>query len=675
MEDHQKPKSQLLEELAGLRRRVSDLERENALISQKDPASADERSRQSELERYRVFFESIEDGCFEVDLDGTLTFVNDGMCRIQGYCFEELIGMNHREFSSPQEAKSVFAVFNKVFRSGRPSQMVEYSIIQKNGAVRNLEISASLIRDAHGAPVGFRGITRDRSAKKVKERELERYRTFVEEVQEGCFEVNLQGSFTFCNAAACRVFGYPAEQFIGMNYRSFTDPETARRIYHIFNQVYRTGRASEIRDYEISHPGGQRRCLDMTAYLIRDAEGRGAGFRGICRDVTERKEREAENERLVALLNQARRLEAIATLAAGVAHNFNNLLMSIQGFVSLMFMDTSPDQAHYPRLKIIESLIQRGSVLTSQLLGYARHGRAASKPHDIKQILESALSRFKNGNAAICVFQTVPDSVWSVAADRDQIDSVFMNLFVNAGEAMPDGGALYIAAENFLPQKRFLDFHGIGPGPYVKITIRDTGIGMDQATRERIFEPFFSTKDISKGAGLGLASAYGVIKNHGGLILVESQPHKGSTFTIFLPAVCLPSQEDARDATRSAEAGHTILLADDETVLSDLYAKIIRKLGYNIISAHNGKEALALFRVHKEHIDLAILDMVMPDLSGDQVADAMRELVPDLKIILISGNPETEVVQRAMRDTRQAFLQKPLQADSLGKAIRQLIEL
>ena len=235
-----------------------------------------------DLERYRDFVESIEDGCFEVDLEGTLTFVNAGMCRIHGYPYDELIGMNHRHFAPPEEAKAVFKVFNRIYRTGVPAKVVDYSIVRKDGTIRNLEVSASLVCDTAGHPAGFRGITRDRTDRRNREKALERNKAFVEGVGDACFEVDLKGNTTFCNDSACRIFGYPAEQFIGMNNRSYTSPETAKRVYRIFNEVYRTGNPGVVQDYEIRRGDGMLRYLYMTGRPDPRWRGIAGRFPRIC---------------------------------------------------------------------------------------------------------------------------------------------------------------------------------------------------------------------------------------------------------------------------------------------------------------------------------------------------------------------------------------------------------
>ncbi len=634
-----------------------------------------ERLRELELERYHEFVENVEDGCFETDLNGTLTFINSGMCQIYGYLRKDLLNMNHRILAPPGDVKAIYEIFNQIYRTGAPAQIIDYAIVRKDGSKRNLEVSAALIRDADGNPSGFRGISRDRTEKRVKEQEVERYRIFVEAMQEGVFETDLAGNITFLNDAACRIFGYPPDKLMGMNNRQYSSPETAKRIFRIFNRIYETGLPEEITDYEILREDGQTRYLDMTASLIRNKSGEPVGFRGIYKDVTERKIKEAENRRLVAQVNESQRMEAVGTLAAGVAHNFNNLLMSIQGFISLMFLDISENHSHYSRLKTIEDLIQRGADLTTKLLRYSRHGRYATEPVDMKDVLQAVTSDFQQRFNDVSVSFKVPESAWAVAADHKEIEQAFMNLLINAGEAMPGGGALSMTVENTLLKESFTASFGQKPGPYVKISIIDTGVGIDKQIIERIFEPFFSTKNISQGAGLGLASTHGIINNHGGIIQVQSEKELGTTFTIYWPALPAEDRLHADSTVLANGIRPSIMVVDDDAVIRNLLKKILTKQGYQVVLAEDGHKALDILRQDTEGIDLAIIDMVMPDMLGDQVVEAMRELAPNVKFILISGFPESEIVQTAMRDTRQAFLQKPVQPGTLSNTIRQLLEV
>ncbi len=504
--------------------------------------------------------------------------------------------------------------------------------------------------------------------------ELERYRDFMENVEDACFEVNLKGDMTFCNAAAFRTFGYPPEKFIGMNNREYATPETAKKVYAVFNQIYRTGQPAKFTDYEIFQENGRVRYLEMIASLIRDDNGSPSGFRGICRDITDRKAAEAETERLNALLNQAQRLEAIGTLAAGVAHNFNNLLMSIQGCVSLILMGIEADHPHYERLKTIETHIKRGADLTIQLLGYASGGRRLVQTAQINQIVGTTAALFGRTRPEVRIFQKYDESLWPVSVDRQQMEHVFMNLFVNAGQAMKEGGSLYIETENIQLDEAFVQAFDRRPGKYVKITVADTGIGMEAATLERIFEPFFTTRNFSRGAGLGLASVYGVVKSHEGIITVQSEKGKGATFSIYLPA-SIPQQaaKAAPLAPKPEDAPKTILIVDDERVIVDVTSKIVSGLGYEALVALSGREAVEIFSANPGRIDLVIMDMVMPGIGGDQAVEMMRAIEPHVKVIMMSGYLESGGSQAFSRKQGGAFLQKPFRVEVLSRTIEELL--
>ncbi|MGD9210374.1 MAG: PAS domain S-box protein [Desulfobacteraceae bacterium] len=629
-----------------------------------------------ELMRYQEFVESIDDGCFETDLKGNFTFANKAMCELHECSMEEFIGMNHHEFVTPKDHKNLYEVFNLIYKTGIPSRVFDYSITTKSGKSHNLEVSAKLICDQNGKGIGFRGITRDRTEKKIQELELERYRKFLENVEDACFEVDLQGNFIFFNDATCQIFGYPAEELMGMNNRDYTSPETSKKIYHIFNKIYKSGRPADVFDYEIRRGDGQIRYLDMSASLICDDNGTPIGFRGICRDVTDQKNAQKENERLSELLNEAQRLEAITTLAAGVAHNFNNLLMSIQGYVSLLSMGLESDHPNFQRLKAIENHINKGSELTLQLLSYANVTYNPAHKVNINEIIKNALSVYKMTHKQIYIFEQYSEAIHDVTVDRKQMEHVLMNLFKNAVQAMPSGGKLYLETENVVLGEAFVKAYGRNPGTYVKVSIRDTGIGMDKPTQERIFEPFFTTQNLGMATGLGLAAVYGVIKKHKGIIDVKSEKNQGTTFTIYLPSKAeLPKHNQFQGHPRITENQKVILIVDDEEVFIKVLSRMLERMGYSILSASNSHEALETFRENKDRIKLVIMDMVMPGISGDQLIEMFQNLDPEVNVILVSGYIKDEKMKKISTQNRRAFLQKPFQHETLQETIESLIAL
>jgi CheY-like chemotaxis protein len=308
------------------------------------------------------------------------------------------------------------------------------------------------------------------------------------------------------------------------------------------------------------------------------------------------------------------------------------------------------------------------------LLGYASGGRRSVQAAQINQIVGSAAALFGRTQPEVRIFQKYAESPWPVDVDRQQMEHVFMNMFVNAGQAMKDGGSLYIETENVILDEVFVQAFDRKPGRYVKITVADTGIGMDATTRERIFEPFFSTQNFSRGAGLGLASVYGVVKSHEGIVTVQSEKGRGATFTIFLPAA-MPKTLSKADspAPKAEDAPKTILIVDDERVIVDVTSKIVAGLGYEAMIALGGKEAVEIFSANPGRIDLVIMDMVMPGIGGDQAVEMMRAIDPEIKVIMVSGYLESGGSKAVTHRQGGAFLQKPFRVDALSKTIRELL--
>ncbi|MEW6186409.1 MAG: PAS domain S-box protein [Thermodesulfobacteriota bacterium] len=638
---------------------------------------ADVTERKEVEEKYRVIVETMEEGYYEVDLTGTYTFVNPAVCRYHKATREELIGLNYRDYMPPETANKVFQWFNDVYRTGVPARIMRhgFEVLRQDGTIIPLDLSVSLRRDAAGKPIGFHGISFDASERLQIEAERERYRQFVEEVDDGCFENDLQGKFIFVNPSGLKRFGYSWEELKQLDNRRYTTPETARRVYKIYNEVYQTGTPATILDYEIIRKDGSRRYLDLSVSLMRDKAGKPIGFRGTSHDIMERKKMEVEREQLAERLNQARKMEAIGTLAAGVAHDFNNLLMGIQGYSSLMLLDLDPGHPHYQQLKAIESQVKAGAELTRQLLGYARGGRYEVLPTDFNELINRTVSLFSRMKQGIRIHPYLSDALWTVDMDRSQIEQVLMSLFMNAAEAMPGGGSLFLQTENILLEEPLARTYEIPPGPYVKLSITDTGVGMDETTRERIFEPFFTTKEMGRGIGLGLASVYGIIQGHQGVIEVQSEKGQGTTFFIYLPVRLKKDPSPTEEAVEKPSSKGTILLVDDETVIIDVVRAMLKGLGYEILVARDGETAVQLYRDKGEDIDLVIMDMVMPGIGGGEAIDLIKSIDPAARIVLASGySLAGEAKEILNRGGAQLFLQKPFQLQELSTKIRQILE-
>ena len=291
--------------------------------------------------------------------------------------------------------------------------------------------------------------------------------------------------------------------------------------------------------------------------------------------------REMEQEKMAAQLRQANKMEAVGTLAGGLAHDFNNLLMGIQGNTSLMLLELETNHPHYEQLKHIEQYVQSGSNLTKQLLGFARGGKYEVRTSNLNELVAKSLEMFARAKKEIDILHEYEEGLWPVDVDPGQIEQVFINIYVNAWQAMPSGGAVYVRTENAALTEQYTDLFDLKPGRYVKVSITDTGPGMDEQIRQRIFDPFFTTKEMGRGTGLGLASAYGIVKNHGGIINVYSERGKGSTFTVYLPAGEGEIIEEVRMEEMLVPGSETILLVDDEEMITNVGKMLLEKLGYN----------------------------------------------------------------------------------------------
>jgi two-component system, cell cycle sensor histidine kinase and response regulator CckA len=384
------------------------------------------------------------------------------------------------------------------------------------------------------------------------------------------------------------------------------------------------------------------------------------------RDITRDKELERR-------FQEAQRMESLGTLAGGIAHDFNNLLMGIQGNVSLMYLDVEDDPEFTEKLQSIEDCVESGSRLTKQLLGFARGGKYVVKPMDLNKILKSSADMFGRTRKAISIHGDFEPELWIVVADGNQIEQVLVNLYLNAWQAMQLGGELIIKSENTVLDKFFVKPHDVPPGRYVKISVTDHGMGMDESIRRRIFEPFFTTHEPGRGTGLGLASAFGIIKNHHGFITVQSKLGEGSTFCIYLPASD-KEPEIEKISNEAVEIGYeTILLVDDEEYIIDVGEMMLKGLGYTIITANSGKGALEIFKEKIDSIDLVVLDLVMPDMSGEAVFNEIRKIKPDIKVLFASGHYMMDQTRALLETGGSDFLQKPFNLRQLSTKIRLIL--
>ncbi len=397
----------------------------------------------------------------------------------------------------------------------------------------------------------------------------------------------------------------------------------------------------------------------------------------VAKDITVNREIDKNRRKLERELQNVERIKAIGTLAGGIAHDFNNLLMAIGGNVALMLLEKDPNDPDYERLKSIENYVKSGSNLTRQLLGYARGGKYEIKISDINELVKKTSEMFGRTKREIKIELQLAESLWLVEVDINQIERVLMNIYINAWEAMPQGGKLLIKTQNVeLERDSFRRFVVI-PGKYVSISVTDTGAGMDRETLQRVFEPFFTTKKKSGGIGMGMASAYGIVKNHNGYIDVESKKGEGTTFIIYLPAV--ERKADLRkkkvEKVKLHKGKGTILIVDDEEIILSINERLLNILGYNVVKANSGKEAIDLYKKYAEGIDLVILDVTMPEMGGRETFFRLKAINPEVRVLISSGYGKDEQIKELLENGCKKFLQKPFDLEELSESIREVLSI
>jgi PAS domain S-box-containing protein len=462
--------------------------------------------------------------------------------------------------------------------------------------------------------------------------------------------------------------GYKIEEMIGKSFTEFQTPEAAERDIKEFGKHLQGG---SITGYETTHisKSGEELHLVFNALPLYDSDGRIIGTQGTAYNITDRKILEEQ-------LLQAQKLEAVGRLAGGVAHDFNNILTAIIGNSSLLDMklDKTSPMKHY--VDQILSLSERAATLTKSLLAFSRKQIISLKPVDLNKIISNVqkiLLRLIGEDIELKTELISMDLI--VNADPNQVEQVMMNLSTNARDAMPDGGVLSFKTAYTEINEEFINVHGYGtPGPYAILTVEDTGTGMDEETREKIFEPFFTTKELGKGTGLGLASIYGIVRQHNGYIDVQSEVGKGTSFNIYLPII-EPEEDIKGSEILTMEKGltGTILLAEDDEDVRTSTRKILELFADRVIEAIDGMDAIEKFKEHKEDIDLLILDVIMPRMKGKEAYEEIKKIRPDVKALFISGHAEDILSDKGILEEGINFIYKPATPSELYRKIEEVI--
>ncbi|HDD35375.1 MAG TPA: PAS domain-containing sensor histidine kinase, partial [Candidatus Desulfofervidus auxilii] len=487
------------------------------------------------------------------------------------------------------------------------------------------------------------------------------FETILKALSEGVLELTPDARIVYANPTAVSLIGIPQERLLGSDFIKLFSKKDQKRVKELLSIAIDT-----FRMLEEKHPVLLNSKEVILQFLpVKDDEYKSIIV--ILKDISEK-------IKIQTRIIQAQKMEAIGTLAGGIAHDFNNLLMAISGRVSLMLMKIEPNHPFVKHLKAIEDTVKQGARLTSQLLGFARKGKYEVKPIDINNVIENCLEIFGRAKKEIEIFKNYEKNIWTVEANPSQMEQVFLNVLVNAADAMPESGKIYIETKNVTVDKSYvktLPFEA-KTGDYVKISITDTGVGMDETIKQRIFEPFFTTKPLGKGTGLGLASVYGIVKNHEGFVTVYSEKGKGSTFNIYLPASKKEIKERHPVSTEVSKGEGIILLVDDEEDVLSVGEEMLKLLGYNVFTAKTGEEAIKIYKENKDKIDLVILDMIMPSMSGKEVFKKLKEIDKKVKVIFSSGYSFEHEVDKVLKEC-EGFIQKPFGLKEISQKVEEIL--
>jgi PAS domain S-box-containing protein len=740
-----------------------------------------EEAVQTSKEKYRTILEGIEEGYFEVDLAGNLTFFNDSLCKISGYPRDELMGMNNREYTTPETAKKMYQVFNRVYRTGNPAGLAGYEIIRKEGGTCMLEMSTSLMRDAKGEPIGFRGIVRDITERKKAEEAIreseERYRQLLNHAPAGIYELDYETQkFVTVNEVMCEYTGYTREEFLALSPFEILTEDSRKLFMERLSKILAGEKVPETVEYEIRGKNREFWVILNTRFIYEKGMLKGATV--VVHDITERKLAEealrkseeryrllvdhandgifiAQDGRIVfpnpktlevlgysedelakiryidlihpedkamfmsrqnkrrkgeelpstyslriinkvgdelwaqfnavpitwegrpAALNfvrditpqkrleeqllQAQKMEAIGTIASGIAHNFRNILAVISMKSQLMQMK----YADYPALQDIaggiNTYVDRGVQLVEGLMQFCRkESRKELEPLNLSEVIRETYQLIsKSFDKMISIRINAPESL-PIMGDSAGLSQVLMNLCTNARDAMPDGGKLDITASR--------------AENCASVIISDTGHGMDKETLEKCFDPFFTTKETDKGTGLGLSTTYGIVKEHDGDIHARSKPGKGTIFTLSFPIASQDEQvEEEPFSEKIPGQGQKILIVDDEIEICKVMGELLEEFGYHVAYVTSGKAGIVEYKTW--HPDVVLLDRNMPEMDGLSFAKKIMDYDSNAKIVIISGYDEDGPIGMDEPGKRliKGYLTKPIDVTELSTLMAQLL--
>ncbi len=606
--------------------------------------------------------------------NGRFVQVNRALCAMLGRTEEELTGATAREFLHHDDRDGAAAAWDGLLGGVLHANQMEQRYVHSGGETVWALVSNSVVRDARGAPAYLVAQLQDISARRQAEQALReseaQYRSVVEGAREVIFHASPDLRWTFLNPSWTRGTGFTAAESLGTVATVYVHPDDREDVRRAFCRVA-DGEDEQCEcEARCVTKAGDVRWLAVCARGERDAAGNVVRLAGTLTDVTERRRLEEE-------LRQSQKMEAVGRLAGGVAHDFNNLLTAIKGYSGLLLESLEEGDERRQDVEEIDRAADRAAALTRQLLAFSRKQVLQPATLDLDVVvgeMQNMLRRLIGEDVQLVTRSG--DSVWKVKADPGQLEQVVMNLVLNARDAMPGGGTLTLETANLRVDQRYVDRKvTVAAGSYVMLLVTDTGVGMDAETQARVFEPFFTTKERGKGTGLGLSTVYGIVKQSGGFVWVDSAPGRGTTFTIYLPrAVDAAPLPDAGPACGGIDGTETVLLVEDEQALRALAVRVLEARGYTVLEASNGEQALRAAEAYAGRIDLVVTDVVMPVMGGRELVERLGRARPATRVLYMSGYTDGDVVRRGLMHAQRSFVQKPFAPDDLARRVREVLD-
>ena len=603
-----------------------------------------------------------------------LLAVNNRVCDMIGYSQEEMIGQSARMmYPSDAHFENVGTEkYRQILQYGTGTVETQWRC--KDGRIIDILMSSTPINPmdlAAGVTFTALDITERKKADDALRESEAKHRLLFENANDAIFIHDMQARMLAVNTVACERLDYTHVELMSLTVNQVNPPEEDQNVRERISQLMEQGHLT----FETRHVSKDGSSVPTEVSSRRITWDDQPAIMSVCRDITERKRAEMEKDKLQSQLQQALKMEAIGTLAGGIAHDFNNLLMVIQGRASLISWELEVSHPLQEHIHAIEEQIRSATRLTQQLLGFARGGKYEVDPVDMNELVHGSSAMFGRTKKEIRIHTKCQESPLVVDADRGQIEQVLLNMYINAWQSIPlDGGELYLETKIVTLNEAYCKPHQTAPGRYVKVSITDTGVGMNEATRQQIFDPFFTTKVNGRGTGMGLASAYGIIKNHSGMITVYSEVGHGTTFNIYLPISEKEAYLEVPLEGGLIKGSATILLVDDEDLIIDVGQSMLERLGYRVLVCREGLEGVKVITDMGAEIDLVILDMIMPGMDGGTTFNRIREIQPDMPVLLSSGYAMNSLAEKIMRRGCNGFIQKPYNISELSQKIRKVLD-